>query len=148
MTTSEYLDFLDKEYLANYVAHGGLAVKLLVSGSDAVAQELASGLSSIGDGFVHVAVDADATRVHMIDQVFAAVARQVDWISLASAVVREAYGRVGFPAPYDDRSDPSGGDISVAVVANHHEVDAAELYRSVRRTLEGAVLHDAALCHE
>jgi hypothetical protein len=148
MTTSEYLDFLGKEYLAAYVARGGSAVKLLVTGSDAGAAELADGLSSIGDGFVHVAVDAAATRVHMIDQVFAAVARQVDWISLASAVVREAYRRAGFPAPYGDRPDPSGGDLSVAAVAAHHEVDAAELYRSVRRALEGAVLHDTTLCHE
>ena len=148
MTTSEYLDFLGKEYLAAYVARGGSAVKLLVTGSDAGAAELADGLSSIGDGFVHATVDAAATRVHMIDQVFAAVARQVDWISLASAVVREAYRRAGFPAPYGDRPDPSGGDLSVAAVAAHHEVDAAELYRSVRRALEGAVLHDATLSHE
>jgi hypothetical protein len=148
MTTSEYLDFLGKEYLADYVARGGSAVKLLVTGSDPAAQELASGLSSIGDGFVHVAVDADATRVHMIDQVFAAVARQVDWILLASAVVHEAYRRVGFPPPHGGGPGRSAGELSVAAVAAHHEVDAAELYRSVRRALEGAVLHDATLCHE
>jgi hypothetical protein len=148
MTTSEYLDFLGKEYLADYVARGGSAVKLLVTGSDAVTRDLSGSLSSIGDGFVHAVVDAAATRVHMIDQVFAAVARQVDWVSLASAVVREAYRRVGFPAPYGDASNPFGGDLSVAAVAAEHEVDAAELYRSVRRALEATVLHDSTLCHE
>jgi hypothetical protein len=148
MTTSEYLDFVGKEYLANYVARGGSAVKLLVTGSDAVVQELADGLSAIGDGFVHVAVDAVATRVHMIDQVFAAVARQVDWISLASAVVDDAYRRVGFPPPHGGGPDQSARELSIAVVAAHHEVDAAELYRSMRRALEGAVLHDATLSHE
>lgn len=148
LTASEYLDFLGKEYLADYVARGGSAVKLLVTGSDVVARDLADGLSSIGDGYVHASVDAASTRVHMIDQVFTAVARQVDWVSLASGVLREAYRRAGFPAPHGDWADPSSGDLSVATVAEHHDVDAAELYRSVRRALEVAVLRDVALCHE
>jgi hypothetical protein len=142
MTTSEYLDFLDKEYLADYVAKGGSAVKLMVTGSDAVTQELAAGLAAIGDGFVHAAVDAAMTRVHMVDQLFAAVARQVDWTALASEVVREAYRRAGFPVPYDRH------DLTVLAVAAHHDVDASELYRSVRRALEGAVLYDATLSYE
>src|SRR5690349_9652858 len=148
MTTSEYLDFVGKEYLVDYVARGGSAVKLLVTGSDAVAQELAGGLASIGDGFVHATVDAVATRVHMIDQAFAAVARQVDWVLLASAAVDEAYRRLGLPPPYGVGAGPLAGELAIAAVASHQEMLAAELCRSVRRALEGAVLHDATLSHE
>jgi hypothetical protein len=135
-----YLDFLDREYLAPYVARGGAAVKLLVTGDDAATTELVSGLAGVGDGFRHAGVDAVTTRIHLIDQVFAEVARQMDWLSLAAAVVRAAYTEAGFPPP--------DGQTAVSAVARHHDLDPAELYRSVRRTLERTVLRDGGLGHE
>jgi len=144
LEVEEYLEFLDKEYLSTYVARGGAAVKLVVVGDDAVSRRLSAGLAqTAGDGFVFAAVDAAGTRVHMVDQLFAAIARQVDWPSLAGDVVRGAYERVGFPA---HGSAPA--DLSVSAVAAHHEVDATELYRSVRRSVEHAVLGDSTLTHE
>ena len=141
-----YLDFIDKEYLASYVGHGGAAVKLLAVGDESAAKDLADGLASIGDGFQHAAVDAATTRIHMVDQVFAAVARQLDWIALAGSVVRAAFGQCGFPPP--PGSGQPGADLSIAAVASYHEVDGAELYRSVRRAIEQTVLKDAGLSHE
>lgn len=146
LDASTYLDFVDKEYLAPYVGHGGAAVKLLAVGDESTAKELAVGLASIGDEFQHAAVDAATTRVHMIDQVFAAVARQLDWVALAGSVVRTAFDQCGFPPPPGTgQFDP---DLSIAVVASYHEVDGAELYRSVRRAVEQIVLKDAGLSHE
>lgn len=139
---SAYLDFLAKEYLATYVSRGGAAIKLLVVGTEAAARELADGLATLDDGFVYVGVDAATTKVHMIDQLFFAVTRQVDWLGLAAAAVRAAYGRVGFPVP------PGDTGLTVTEVAAYHELDATELYRSVRRSLENAVLHDLTLSHE
>ena len=146
LDASTYLDFVDKEYLAPYVGHGGAAVKLLAVGDESAAKELAGGLASIGDGFQHAAVDAATTRIHMADQVFAAVARQLDWVALAGSVVRVAFDLCGFPpSPGTGQLDP---DLSIAAVASYHEVDAAELYRSVRRAVEQTVLKDAGLSHE
>lgn len=144
ISPSDYLDFLAKEYLASYVGRGGAAVKLLVVGGEAAARELADGLATPGDGFVPAAVDAASTKLHMIDQLFFAVARQLDWAGLAGAAVRAAYQRVGFPAPHQDVD--SG--LAVTEVAGYHEIDATELYRSVRRSLENAVLHDLTLSHQ
>jgi transposase-like protein len=170
LEASDYLDFLDREYLAPYVAHGGAAVKLLVTDDEVAAEALASGLSGspamggpaegpggfggspamggpaegpggFGTGFLRVGVDAVTTRVHLIDQVFAEIARQVDWLALAGAVVRRAYAEAGFPPP-------GSGQLTVSAVARHHEIDPAELYRSVRRALEHLVLRDSGLGHE
>jgi hypothetical protein len=138
---SSYLGFVDREYLASYVGRGGAAVKLLVTGDEACAEDLATGLSALGDGFQHAAVDAVTTRIHLIDQVFAEVARQLDWLTLAAAMVHTAYIEAGFPPAQEQR-------LTVAAVAGHHQVDPAELYRSVRRTLERLVLRDGALGHE
>jgi hypothetical protein len=141
-----YLDFIAKEYLASYVGYGGAAVKLLAVGDESAAKDLADGLASIGDGFQHAAVDAATTRIHMVDQVFAAVARQLDWVALAGSVVRAAFDQCGFPPP--PGSGQPGADLSIAAVASYHQVDGAELYRSVRRAIEQTVLKDAGLSHE
>jgi transposase-like protein len=135
-----YVDFLHREYLMPYVSRGGAAVKLLVTGDEASAEKLVDGLTAIGDGFQHAGVDAVTTRIHLIDQVFAEVARQLDWLSLAGAVVHAAYTQTGFPPPAEQ--------LSVSAVARHHELDPAELYRSVRRALERMVLRDSGLGHE
>lgn len=136
-----YLSFLDREYLTPYVARGGAAVKLLVTGDEASTEDLAAGLAELGDGFQHARVDAVTTRIHLIDQVFAEVARQLDWLALAAAMVHAAYVEAGFPPERVQQ-------LTVPAVAGHHQVDPAELYRSVRRTLERLVLRDSALGHE
>lgn len=138
LTAAEYLSFVRSEYLGGYVSRGGAAVKVLVTADDA-ADELTAGLSEVAGGFVHVAVDAAETRVHMVDQLFVAVARSIDWAALAADVLRRAYSSVGFPAD---------GELAVAKVAADHEVHADELYRSVRRALERMLLADETLAHE
>jgi hypothetical protein len=143
MAPGEYLDFVAKEYLAGYVSRGGSTVKVLVVGNESVARELVDGLATVGDGLAHVALDAANTKVHMVDQVFTAVAAQLDWDALAAAMVRQAYSRADLPAPGTGRDD-----LTVAQVAAHHELDAGEVYRSVRRALEVAVLGNTSLSHE
>jgi hypothetical protein len=140
----DYLDFVEREYLADYIVGGGASVKLLCPADDTVRERLAAGFPGLGGstGYAYAEVDAATTRIHLIDQVFTAVARQIDWVGLAEAVVRSALDQAGFPAPGET------GRIDLAVIARHHDVDAAELYRSVRRSLERLVLRDAEMSHE
>ena len=153
---SSYLGFLDREYLVPYVARGGAAVKLLVTGDETSAEDLTAGLARLGDGFQYAGVDAVTTRIHLIDQVFAEVARQLDWPALAAAVVHTGYVEAGFPprqAPEPQAREPQAREpqtheLTVRAVAVHHQVDPAELYRSIRRTLEQLVLRNTALGHE
>jgi len=136
-----YLAFLEREYLTPYVARGGAAVKLIVPQDEETAEAFAAGLDGLGTGFAHASVSAVTTRIHMIDQLFAAVARQLDWMDLAQGAVTRALREAGFePAP--------GGHLGIAAVAAYHDVDQAELYRSVRRELERLVLKDTGLSHE
>jgi len=143
----DYLNFAAEEYLRAYIARGGTAVKLVVTRDRDVARHFATGLAELctplADGFLHVSVDAASTRVHLMDQLFCAVARQVDWMNLAGRVLRDAYRQAGFPT-----AGPGDAELAVASVAAYHEVDATELYRSIRRALESAVLADHSLAHE
>jgi hypothetical protein len=138
-----YAEFVAKEYLGDYVRAGGAAVRFVVTGSDEVASRWHRCLARAADaeGYLYIGVDAADTRAHMIDQLYAAVARQVDWRDLARRQVRAAWEAVGLPAPSQD-------ELTVVAVAGHHQVDVPEAARSMRRRLESAVLHDPSLARE
>jgi len=154
----DYLDFVAREYLQTYIAHGGTALRLIVTGHDNIAKRFGAGLadrcrsdvhavaaSLAPADFVHLTVDSATTRVHLMDQLFFALANQIDWMTLAGCVLRDAYRQAGFPTAGAGEGE---GELAVSGVAAHYEIDAAELYRSVRRTLEHAVLANDDLAHE
>jgi hypothetical protein len=143
MTVAEYTDFVAKEYLADYVRGGGAAVRFVVTGSEDAARRWHAGLAeaAAAEGYLYATVDAAEVRVHLIDQLYAAVARQVHWADLARRQVRAAWDEIGLPP------GESGG-LSVAAVAVHNEVDAREAARSIRRHLEAILLRDATLARE
>ncbi len=138
MGADDYAVFLGREYLTDYVPSGGGSVKVSVIGHAEVADRFARRLSSIaGDhDCLFAPVSAETVKVHLVDQLFFAVSRQVDWEQLAAAVVRSAYDAISVPA---------SGSLAVAAVAAAHDLDAAELYRSVRRQLEHTLLADVTL---
>lgn len=141
ITAPEYIGFLDREYLADYVTKGGAAVKFaVVSGSPDVFHANLARAAQARD-YVHVRVDADVMRVHMIDQVFFAVARQVDWFGLAESFVCDALDRLRL-------SPPEEGGITAEALAAHYSLDAAELARDVRRELQQSLLRDYEMAQE
>ncbi|MEO3938554.1 BREX system ATP-binding domain-containing protein [Dermatophilaceae bacterium Soc4.6] len=142
MASDDYAQFLADEYLAGYLPAGGGSVKLVVAGDPDVADRFAQALhaAALSASCLPVLVSAESTKAHLVDQVFFAVARQVDWDQVAAAIVVAAYDAIAFPA--------SDGRLSVAEVAQDHDIDPRELYRSVRRQLERTLLHDTSLPRE
>ena len=142
MSSAAYADFLEEEYLTGYLPAGGGSVKLVVTGDADVADRFERSLRSVSDrqDCLVVSLSAETTKAHMIDQVFFAVARQVDWDQIAEAVVGTAYDNIAVPA--------SPGRLTVAEVAADHDLDPRELYRSVRRQLEHILLADTSLPRE
>ena len=139
----EYAEFIAKEYLGDYVRSGGAAVRFVVAGSDEVAARWHRSLASVSDAqaYLCIGVDAAEHRVHMVDQLYAAVARQIDWIDLARRQVRAAWEALGLAPGHPD-------DIAVAAVASHHDVAVPEAARSMRRHLEAELLRNPALDRE
>lgn len=139
----EYAAFVAAEYLDAYVRAGGAAVRFVVAGSDEVAAHWHGCLAEAATaaGYLHVAVDAAEHRVHMIDQVYAAVARQVDWLPLARRQVEAGWESIGLPPEKPDA-------LSVAAVAAFHDVAVPEAARSMRRLLEAELLRDPGLDRE
>lgn len=139
----QYAGFVSAEYLDDYVRRGGAAVRFVVPGSDEVAARWHAGLgaAAAAAGYLGVGVDAAEYRVHLVDQLYAAVARQVDWLELARRQVAAGWESLGLPPEKPDA-------LSVAAVAAHHEVAVPEAARSMRRQLESELLRDPGLDRE
>jgi P-loop Domain of unknown function (DUF2791) len=92
LPVSEYGDFLKREYLSSFVAEGGAAVKVAIVPSSREAEDLASDVTMAASnlGYTCVHIDAALVRTSLVQQVFFAVARAVDWRLAARAVVRDA----------------------------------------------------------
>jgi hypothetical protein len=90
ITSGEYTQFLGEEYLGAFIADGGSAVKVAVAPDRQTNDRLIAGLlkEARSQGYVAVRVDAAVTRVSLIQQIFHAVAREVDWRGVAQGVVR------------------------------------------------------------
>lgn len=141
---SEYVDFLRSEYLADYVRAGGAAVKFVVLPEGAAAQELGTGLREVAQraGYAYARVDAKDVKVHMIDRVFHAIARQIAWDDLARAVVRNALSELRFRLPED------GAEPTIEGVARANGYDPNELRRDFNRCLQEKLFHDYQMAQE
>lgn len=141
LTVPDYSAFLREQYLAEYLPAGGAAVKMAVVGTPETSARLQRAVGAAADatGCLFAAVSAQDVRVDQVQQLFFAVARQVDWTALAGAAVRAAYDAAGMPAE---------GGLTVAEVAAGYELDPRELYRSVRRELEDRLLRNPAVARE
>ena len=144
IAVDDYAEFLADEYLDSYVANGGGAVKFVVAGDRADADRFSQTIRdrAAGRGYQTVRVDAVDVRIHMIDQLFFAVAGQIDWEALAAHTVRAAYTAIAHPIP------AGAGDLAVDAVAAHHQVDPGELTRDINRQLQHGVFQDYAMVHE
>ncbi len=138
-----YVRFLDAEYLHGYIDGGGAAVKFAVAPDDPAADSLLGQVAEAAGraGYAVAKVDAGSTRVHLLEQVFFEVARQIDWDGLAATAARAAVAAAGYPAP-------AGGGISLERLAAHHRVDARELKRDADRELQRRVHRDYAMVQE
>jgi len=143
IAVEEYLPFLVREYVADYVARGGAAVKFVVPSDDEVASAFCEGFAGAAAhaGYAVASVDAAETRVHLVEQVFFDVARQIDWDGLATVAAARAATDAGYPPP-------EGQALWMERLAAYHHVDQRELKRDLDRALQTTVQRDYAMVSE
>ena len=139
----EYVSFLGGEYLRGYVDEGGAAVKFVVPPDDPSASVFLETFTrrAADEGYTVARVDAALTRVHLLEQVFFEIARQIDWDELATVATGKAVAAAGYPVP-------PGGSLSLDSLASHYRVDARELKRDVDRQLQDQVQRDYGMVQE
>lgn len=95
MTTTiklqEWLLRIQKEYLQDFVSQGGSAVKFLIPTNGVETRQLDAEFEKIAaeETFQYIFVDAANAQVHRVENLFFAVARQMDWENLAYKYVQK-----------------------------------------------------------
>jgi P-loop Domain of unknown function (DUF2791) len=99
----EWLSVVRAEYLTTFIRSGGSSVKFAVAIDEGNGRTLGDRLLSrlSEEGFLIVKIDAGAVKVHMIDQVFFAVAEQVPWRNTVEHLLRSVAVEAGYPEPPD-----------------------------------------------
>ncbi|MGH7471170.1 MAG: BREX system ATP-binding domain-containing protein [Longimicrobiales bacterium] len=138
-----YLDFVADEYLGGFIREGGAAVKFVIAPDGNAADEMRADLRARAEaaGYVFALVDSAAVKVHMIDQVFYEIARQVPWDQLAEAVVVRTLNELKFAVPPDE-------PVSLEAIARHNRYDFQELRKEFNRRLQQEIFDDKAMAQE
>jgi hypothetical protein len=139
----EWLYAIEREYLGGFIAAGGGAVKFVVGDAQQlnVVARLAAELAG-RHGLAHLAIDAATTRLHMIHDVFFAVARAFDWNSLAQQFVEALFDRKGYEWPRPGEAAP------IQEVAEWNSIDATLLRRDFRQWLTAEVMRDTTMAQD
>ena len=140
----DWLSTVHREYLTGFVRDGGAAVKVIVPVEEESRTAACNGLASLAEaeGFVFAFVDAAATKVHLIDKVFGAVAAQVPWKALAHSFVGQLLEKHGIALP------PEPSEFSLAAVARLNERDEPRLRNKIESWLERSLVRHARMCQE
>lgn len=139
----EYLDVISKEYLQDFIRHGGAAVKFIVPTEEIAHKELQQRLCSASEaeGYLFATIDAEKTKVHMIDHIFHDVARQVDWDELAFSFVSRILSNNGFTVP-------ARQEFNIRKLSELNQLDETLLPVEIQKLLTKHLFHDYQMCQE
>ena len=145
MDPADWLEVMRQEYLEDFVAGGGAAVRFAVPEHAAGREDVRDGLraAAAAGGFQWAAVDAATTKIHLVDHLFFAVARQLDWDTLARRYLCRHLVEAGFRVP--DGADPP---LSLAALEAVNELPGPVLGGEVRRGLVNGLYRDEAMSRE
>ncbi len=81
LTSHEWIEVIDRHYLADYISAGGASVKFVACGSEVSHTDVASRLQARAESrnFLVAAVDAAKTRVDMIEKTVGSICEQIPW---------------------------------------------------------------------
>jgi hypothetical protein len=139
----EWLELIDREYLTDFIVAGGGAVKFAVGDApqlEVIARVL--DLLSERHGLAYVAIDAVTTRLHMIQDVFFAITRALDWNAMAQRFVESLFDGKGYVWPRPGEAAP------IQDVADHNRLDVTLLRRDFRQWLTAEVMRDTEMTQD
>jgi hypothetical protein len=139
--TAAWLGTFSSEYLDEFLRDGGATVKFLVGDTDERCAAV-EGLRERGEarGYLVTRVDGSATKLHLVEQLFFAVARQVDWFALADAVRDRVARESGYSA--------LGESLTFAGIAQATGIAPHVIRNVIQRALSEQVFSDYGMTQE
>ena len=140
LPAERWVEILSKEYLDSFVRDGGAAVKFAVTVEDGTRELLRKRLKAEAKarGYLWAEIDSRKTKVHMLEQVFFAVAEQVPWLDLCEKRLLRMAKEAHFAPPAEGTgslagrialAQPKGNDVSQIVQELRPLIGKAALQR-------------------
>ncbi|MCC6177984.1 MAG: DUF2791 family P-loop domain-containing protein [Chloroflexi bacterium] len=142
--SGEWIGLITREYLADFIDAGGAAVKVAVAGDAHGRATVRDALQTSADasGYQFAFVDASVTKVQLIDRLFHAVARQIDWERLARAFLARVLANEGYRLPESERG------LTLAAIAGLNDLPERGLHIKIESLLWDALFRDYAMTQE
>jgi hypothetical protein len=144
MATVDWFEAVDRYYLSDFIKSGGSAFKLLLARDICSVPTVLDKVRSLAEekNYLYVQVSAAETRIDKIDQLFFAIARQIDWESL---VTKDAVNFLR-SRDYEIPEGVSPGD--TAAIAQANDYDLEDLLKEIRRSTKQEIVQDRWMCKE
>lgn len=143
LSTERWLDVIEQEYFAAYLPAGGAAAKFVIA-DDAAFARLCDGTEGLAQrhGLLPVSISAGEVRLHMLQDVFFAVARALPWDDLLQRYVETLFNRNGYIWPRP------GADLTMPELAQEFGVAPNLLARTRDQWLSRDLWDDAHLAQD
>ncbi len=143
LSTERWLHVIEPEYFADYLPSGGASAKFVIADDVAIVHlhEAADALAQ-RHGMLSVAISAGNVRLHMLQDVFFAVARALPWDTLLQRYIEALFTRNGYTWP-----NP-GADLTMPELAQEFGIAANLLARSRDQWLSRDLWDDAHLAQD
>ncbi|MFQ6028982.1 MAG: hypothetical protein ACE5Q6_15990, partial [Dehalococcoidia bacterium] len=138
LACQDWIPVLRQSYLQGFIKNGGATVKFAVPRETADQQELFQELEHVAtaEDFVYISVDAATTRVHLVDQIFHAVAKRIPWDDLAYNFLCKTLKDSSYLVP----ADPA--EFSLAKVADLNGLDVGQMRAIINNRLRENLYRD------
>lgn len=140
----DWAEVMDRYYLDGFVRSGGSAFKLLLTRNAGGVPAVLDGIRSLaeGKGYSYAQVSAAQTRVDRIEQIYFAIARQIDWEKLITI------DAANFLRAHDYEIPESAGPGDIAMIAEANGCDQEDLMKEIRRATRQEIAQDRRMCKE
>ena len=137
VAAESWLELMDREYLRGFIANGGSVVKFVEGEADQL-DEIQARLSTLAERneLAFCRVDASHARLHMIQDVFFAISRRLDWPSMAQGFVETLVTKHGYEWPRP------GGSAAIEVIAACNKIDKWLFRREMNAWLTEEIMRD------
>lgn len=141
---TEWLRLIDSDYLERFITGGGAAIRFAVLPDAAMAGRIAAEMDGMAarHGLLRATLDSAETRLHMIQDVFFGLARQLDWQGMAQRCMEALCRDNGYrwPSP--------GAQASLHDLAAANDMDVMLMRKAVNQWLSRDIMRDTGMAQD
>jgi len=143
IAAEQWIRVIENEYFGEFLELGGSCIKFIV-GEEAIATSCRERLWAIAErrGMSGVLVRSDETRIHMIQDVFFAIARALDLYGAARSVARRLVTDLGHRWP-----EPAAA-VSFDELEQHNDVDLLLIKREIQKRLTKEIMKNRRMAQD